>query len=242
MKNGFTLIEMVVVLVVMALAAHLAVREFSRVNDRRMTETADRQLKELRDAVWSLDADGAPCGFLADMGRLPRSLDELWAKPDDARPFAVTNVASGVYVPTGWNGPYIRLPLGKRGLYDPWGNDFCVVTNSMGFVTNVFHTGSSGQARTRSYDVSLVPKGGENSSIVVALESSETGGVQVSWYGPDGFGGVTNAPAKIVTAATPARFDGLTPGMRVLSCGEIGIKIFSVKPGENNFIQLRAAN
>lgn len=229
MKRGFTLIEMVVVLVVLAVAAHLAVREIGRIQERRFTETANRQLQELQDAVWSVEKDGTPCGFLADMGRLPRKLSELWVMPDDARCFAVTNVTGAVHVPTGWNGPYIHLPIGKSALYDPWGNDFCATTNSAGFVTNVYHMGSSGLSRTRSFDVSLVPDGGETSSLVVALESGDA--VSVAWYGPDGFGGVTNASAT-ATTASPVRFDGLTPGMRILSHGT-GIRIIKVNPGDN---------
>ena len=231
---------MVVVLVVMAVAAHLAIRELGGVRERSMREAADRQLEELRDAVWSLDADGAPCGFLADMGRMPRSLDELWKMPGDAARFTVTNVAAGVYVPTGWNGPYIRLAPGKSALYDPWGNDIGTMTNSHGFVTNVFHMGSSGQLRTRSQDVSLLPHGGETASLVVALDATGAGSVALRLFGPDGFGGVTNfvAPA---TAAMPARFDELAPGRRVLSCTGIGTKIVNIKPGDSNMISLRMA-
>lgn len=232
MKNGFTLIEMVVVMVVMAVAAHLAVREFSRLRERQLAETADVQLEELRDAVWSLDSGGAPRGFLSDMGRMPRSLEELWTLPNDARRFAVTNVESGVYVPTGWNGPYLRLAPGKSALYDPWGNDIHAITNSQGFVTNVFHMGSSGQLRTRSRDVSLLPIGGDEASLVVALDTVGSGSVAIRLYAPDGFGGVTNFTAT-ATAAEPAHFEGLTPGRRIISCAGVGTKIVNLKPGDN---------
>lgn len=240
MSRGFTLIEMVVVLVVMAVAAHLAVREFGRVRERRMVEDANLRLEELRDAVWSVDCDGAARGFMADMGRLPRSLDELWKMPDDAARFIVTNCASGVYVPTGWNGPYVRLGVGKSALYDPWGNDFCTATNAQGFVTNVFHMGASGQQRTRSHDISLIPAGGAQSALVVALETDGGGSVALRLYGPDGFGGVTSAVAT-ATAAMPARFDELTPGRRILSYSGVGTKVVELKPGESNMISLRIA-
>lgn len=238
LRSGFTLIEMVVVLVVMAIAAHLAVREFGRVRDRRMTESADRQLVELRDAVWSLDSEGIPCGFLADMGRMPRRIDELWKLPQDAGRFAVTNVTGAIHVPTGWQGPYIRLPPGRDALYDPWGNDIGTTTNSEGFVTNVFHMGSSGLGRTRSADVSLVPDGGASAALVVVLEPGGADGASVAWYGPDGSGGVTNA-SGLVTLASPVRFEGLTPGVRILSCGASGMRVLRIKPGDN-IIQLRA--
>lgn len=240
MSRGFTLIEMVVVLVVMALAAHLAVREFGRVRERRMEEEANSRLEELRDAVWSVGADGMASGFLADMGRMPRSLDELWTQPDDAARFVVTNCAAGVYVPTGWNGPYVRLGVGKSALYDPWGNDFCTATNAQGFVTNVFHMGVSGQQRTRSHDVSLIPAGGAESSLVVAVENDGGGSVAIRLYGPDGSGGVTSAVAT-ATAAMPVRFSALTPGRRILSYSGVGTRVVDVKPGDGNMISLRMA-
>ena len=228
------MIEMVVVLVVMAVAAHLAVRELSKVRERQLEETAQRQLDEFRDAVWSLDADGTPHGFLSDMGRPPRSLDELWTKPDDAALYAVTNIGGGVYVPTGWNGPYLRLPAGKSTVFDPWGNDFHAVTNAQGFVTNAFHMGSSGQERTRSGGVSLVPAGWDATSLVVVLEGGDATGLHLS--SPDGGGGVTNHAA--VVEGTTARFGAVSPGVRVLSWGGGASRLVNVKPGDN-IIRLR---
>lgn len=232
MKRGFTLIEMVVVLVVLGVLAHLAVRELGRGRDARLTDAADRMLTEIRGAVWTQDGGGEPAGFLADMGRLPRSLDELWEIPSDSRRFCVTNAASGVYVPTGWNGPYLRLPPGKSALYDPWGNDICATTNAQGFVTNVFHLGATGQLRTRSRDFPIVPAAGEKSSLVVALAAGGVESVAVEWFGPDGFGGVTNG-SGVVTVATPCKFEGLAPGRRILSISGAGMRIVNLKPGDN---------
>ena len=51
-KRGFTLIELVVVLAILALVTHLAVREMAHLRDNRLSQLADRQLGELRDAFW----------------------------------------------------------------------------------------------------------------------------------------------------------------------------------------------
>ncbi len=239
MGKGFTLVEMVVVLVLMAALAHLAVAEFGRLRESRLSDAADRQLAELRDAVWSLGEGGEPRGFLADMGRLPRRLDELWAQPPDARRFAVTNVTGAIHVPTGWRGPYLRLPVGKDALFDPWGNDFGMVTNDAGFVTAVFHNGADGNARTRSREVSLVPPGGAAAALtVVPDEDGETAATAVNWYGPDGSGGVTNGAAAVLSG-NPVRFEGLTPGERVLSCGG-SMRLVRLLPGDN-ICRLRGA-
>ena len=145
-QRGFTLIELTLVLFVLALSAHLAVRELSRQRARRLREAADRQLSEISSAI--LSDDGAT-GFLSDMGRLPAalpadpddgntplSLRELWSRPDGlgdhrARPATPENLADGapsaladpdLLVPCCWGGPYLRLPPSATRLRDPWGN------------------------------------------------------------------------------------------------------------------------
>ena len=123
MKRGaFTLVELVVVLAVIAVLTHLAVRELAHLRDGRLSDAADRQLEEIRLSVFDDSAEGAARGFLADMGRLPKATDgtlsELWQKPAGALEYAVrqateTNLVLGaktlanasVYVPTGWRGP-----------------------------------------------------------------------------------------------------------------------------------------
>ena len=144
-QHGFSLVELTLVLFILALAAHLGVRDLSRVRAARLRAAADRQLEEIAAAVY-VEEGGVPAGFLADMGRLPRaegaaaagplSLLELWRRPAGtgdfrARPASAENLAPGapaeiadaaVLVPCGWGGPYLRLPQGADRLRDPWGN------------------------------------------------------------------------------------------------------------------------
>ena len=144
-RNGFTLIELTLVLFVLALSAHLAVRELSRQRVQRLRVAADRQLSEIALAVCNTDTEG----FLSDLGRLPAalpldpddeasplSLRELWSRPDGiadhrARPATAANLADGapddladsdLLIPCGWGGPYLRLPPAATRLLDPWGN------------------------------------------------------------------------------------------------------------------------
>lgn len=143
-RNGFTLIELTVVLFILALAAHLGVREMSRVRAVRLRQEADRRLDEIARAVYD-ETDGVPSGFLADMGRPPLAVDdgaghlalaELYERPEGVgelrvRPASAANLAEGapagiadetVLVPCGWGGPYLRLRPGDTRLRDPWGN------------------------------------------------------------------------------------------------------------------------
>lgn len=253
MRRGFTLVELVVVLAVIAALTHLALRETWRFRDRELAKAADRQLEELRRCVYDRGA-GGPEGFLADMGRLPclaeGTLAELWTMPDGAQPYAVRcavgpnlcpNVppAANVFVPTGWRGPYLRLPVGRDRLLDPWGNPveaedaagLSRVWTSNGFAVAVSHYGPSAQVGGERREP-LVPGGGASSRLVVTAESDG----EVSWYGPcDGL--VTGATAT-VTAAAPAVFEGLSPGVRVLLFAGRA-RAIDVRPGDN-LVSLRA--
>ena len=259
-KKAFTLVEMVMVLAVIAILTHLAVRELSHVRDAKLVQAADQQLEALRASVYAHANGEEPTGFLADMGRLPRladnaTLDELWKMPTNARPYAVRTatvenlapgldalVDSSVYVPTGWRGPYLRLPFGKLRLFDPWGNpieceDDAGLTRlwtTNGFVHAVSHYGPRAQANGRR-TIALAPDGGATSRLIVSAESANAsfaGEIIYSWYGPaDGL--ITGAVQKVQYPAA-AVFEGLTPGRRILKDSRSNrARPIDVKPGDN---------
>ena len=265
-RGGFTLVELVVVLAVIAVLTHLAVRELSHLRDDRLSKAADRQLEEIRASVYLRVPGEEATGFLADMGRLPRladdvrtgrasrtavtnsTLGELWLLPSGAKPYAVRQataenlvpgleslVNAAVYVPTGWRGPYLRLPFGRTRLLDPWGNPvekedeagLSRLAVSNGFATAVSHFGPRAQP-SGERRLSLVPDGGESSRLVVT-SASETP-LAVAWYGPAS--GLVTGAAASVSAAAPAVFDGLTPGRRILFCNGVA-RAIDVRPGDN---------
>ncbi|MGK0440269.1 MAG: general secretion pathway protein G [Pseudohongiellaceae bacterium] len=100
--QGFTLLEMIVVLVIIGLIAGLVGPSLFKQADKAKVQTAGTQLKMLRGALHTLRLD---------MGRLPseqEGLNLLVKAPSDER------------VAQFWEGPYIdgRLPL------DPWKRDY----------------------------------------------------------------------------------------------------------------------
>ncbi len=101
-QNGFTLLELLVVLVIIGLLSGLvAPRLFSRL-DASKVQTTEAQVKMLRGAVGMIRLD---------LGRLPtpqEGLSLLETPPANSRESAL------------WRGPYLEdsLPL------DPWGNPY----------------------------------------------------------------------------------------------------------------------
>lgn len=263
MRRGFTLVEMTVVLVVIAVLTHLAVRQVSQLRDARLEKAANRQLEEIRAAVYAREG-GESTGFLADMGRLPRTtnstnatLEELWIRPEGVGNFAflpaVSNHLSvaaadvdkledaGVLVPTGWRGPYLRLPFGRGELLDPWGNPVCekdsaglarlTVTN--GFIAAVSHYGATAQLRGRK-TLSLVPPQGATSRLLVKFVTADaTGTVSCKWYGADA-GRITGGFTNDVPVAETIVFAGLAPGVKAVKDSRSGnVRYVDLRPGDN---------
>lgn len=96
-RGGFTLIELVVVIVILAiLAAVIVPRFFGRTDDAKISN-ALTTIKSLDDSIGL---------YNADTGSFPPSLDALITNPQVK----------------GWNGPYLKnqstVPL------DPWGHPY----------------------------------------------------------------------------------------------------------------------
>lgn len=149
---GFTLLELLVVLAILAIVTGLAVRSLDGVQDQHRYDTNRTGVDQLRAAIVGSDDDRASdgartvSGFVADLGRLPRTvaqmiddesmltLAELFERREIPE-FAVrqatgTEIADPsdedpeVFIAGGWRGPYVRLPLGAKTLLDGWGNPY----------------------------------------------------------------------------------------------------------------------
>ena len=99
-QKGFTLIEMLVVLVIIGLLGLLLAPDLVR---RLGTAKSDAAQAEINSLVSAVDM------FAVDMGRYPTKEEGLQALIDapNGEP--------------GWRGPYLRK---KQALIDPWGHPF----------------------------------------------------------------------------------------------------------------------
>jgi prepilin-type N-terminal cleavage/methylation domain-containing protein len=151
--QGFTLIEMTVVLLLITLLASVAIRETNSLSFQVRYEQTQERLERIREAILGnprqiINGQQAISGFVADMGRLPNNLHELlerefcsdrkhptktacenagkiWNIQTDWQPHST----SGLWY--GWRGPYLNISgsaLDNTAFVDGWGNS---TTDSM---------------------------------------------------------------------------------------------------------------
>ena len=252
-RAAFTLLEMAIVLAILALVTHVAVTRL--VDDTYKPRLARRQLAELRDAICGregvLDAAGQPTwtGFVADMGRLPSSVGELWSCPTNqlSRMLPVPDSSHRVWsLPCGWNGPYAK-PASDGRLLDPWGNSYRLDAPSGGDTVRIVSSGPDGvdddgagddlavtNVVSASLDVSATfyrwgASGTNDVPLFLPTDEFDGRDVAAHVYGPDTSGGRceirtwTAQPAGRVTHSCASyAFDGLVPGAFVLVLEEGG--------------------
>lgn len=112
---GFTLMELLVVLLIIGILSTVAIRTIDATRDRALFDQTTEEMRQLVFAITgnpNVTSDGkrVDFGFFGDMGRLPDSLREL-----------VVNVDGS----PNWHGPYFRGGLTGDSLgflYDAWNN------------------------------------------------------------------------------------------------------------------------
>ncbi len=142
LSGGFTLLEMLVVLVIIGLIASLVgPRLFSRVDSSKV-QVADTQSRMLRGAVET---------FRLEVGRLPtvdEGLGALTKQPTDER------------ARTRWRGPYLDEALPA----DPWGNPYQYsIPGRDGLPFALYSFGADGKAggEGNDADVGFLPPAGQ---------------------------------------------------------------------------------
>lgn len=117
MMRGFTLMELLVVLLIIGVLSTVALRTIDATRDRGLFEQTSREMRQLVYATTGnpeLFANGqrVDFGFYGDMRRLPTDLRELV--------YNITNSPN-------WRGPYLRREFAGDSvgyLFDGWGNPY----------------------------------------------------------------------------------------------------------------------
>lgn len=129
-ERGFTLMEMLIVLVVIGLIAAVAVPQLMRMLGGAKWKAAKIQLETVGQGVHA---------FQLDTGATPtdqQGLEALWTAPP------------GIDT---WTGPYVRE---QTQLIDPWGRKLIYRTTAKGFELQSF--GADGKAGGTGDDADLV--------------------------------------------------------------------------------------
>lgn len=156
-QRGFTLLEMVLVLFLMALVASAGLMLTEGVEDQAKYDETKRRMELIRKAIVgdpTRTINGAPeiGGFVADMGRLPLCVAELLDLGDEIMSATIPRTFQSpctdtVVIPEahddansgltfGWRGPYVQLLTdsdGQRRLRDGYENDDGSVNFGWGF-------------------------------------------------------------------------------------------------------------
>lgn len=98
-RKGFTLIEVLLVLIILVIIGSLAANVFTGTQDRASINAAQTQVTTLVPTAINL--------YRLHMNKYPSKLEELWEKPSDQDEQEM------------WGGPYLE-PLKP----DPWGNAY----------------------------------------------------------------------------------------------------------------------
>lgn len=222
--NGFTLIELVIVIVVIGILASLAVRSgFESAEDAKFESTLHEMESIGRAIVGDPDLYNSgkrtSFGYVGDVGALPSSLDDLVSGPGG---FA------------SWNGPYLTAAGTDDHKLDAWGQLY----NYSGGVTLI--SSGSGSNITKSFG-SAVADFTNNTVRGTILDAQNIppgpvykDSVIVTIRYPDGAGGTTSLSAFPDNSGAYS-FAGLPIGNHTLSAvyvpaNDTVTRIISVPP------------
>ncbi|MDP3048595.1 MAG: carboxypeptidase regulatory-like domain-containing protein [Thermodesulfovibrionales bacterium] len=209
MRNGFTLIELVIVMVLIGILAAGAVMMFGNVVTQQRFDETIKEMNNLKMAMLGnpeMTQSGARSsfGFVGDIGALPSTLTPLVEK--GALPSRVTTFtydpSVGVETGTGagWLGPYIDDKKDGSGNYlallDGWGTAY-TYNNATGQITSYGPNGVSGGGDDITIPETSIAGliSGGVAGQVRGNQGSPVEGVTVTIYYPNGAGTHTTQSA-----------------------------------------------
>jgi general secretion pathway protein G len=234
--KGFTLVELVIVIVVIGILATVAMKSGIQVYETARVEQTRQELDALAAAIVGspdLQNNGVRTdfGFVGDIGNLPPDLDALYSNP-------------GGY--TTWNGPYISNRFTQTAndyRTDAWG-----VTYGYGGGVTIVSTGSGSnivrRAANSAGDLLYNPVSGN----IFDLDGTPPGvdyrdSITVLLTVPDGVGGITSRLTTLDAGGYFA-YDSVPIGNHDLLVvyepdGDTLSRFVSVLPGSNVYGEYR---
>lgn len=241
-ERGYTLVEMIVVLVVLSILATVAMRNLGQLDDIVKTEETKLEMDKLAFALvgnpeFITAGKRTDYGYFGDIGSLPRTWDDLTRNP-------------GRY--DTWKGPYLSSWFSELGTdsnfkYDAWGKIYSAPsgTNSVSFqssgegqspITRLVCADLSKLLYNRVHltitDLNFVPPGHSNfDSVILVLNY------------PDGKGGIAVRSINPSANGT-AKFDSIPIGIHLLQTiflqtGDTLKQKINVDPGSDYYGEIQ---
>lgn len=167
--RGFTLIEAIVVIAILAVITGIAAPVIFTTLERVETESTWEEMENLYIVMMG-DPEAGNYGYLGDMGILPASLSDLSSLGGPA----YTMKSNGIGM--GWNGPYLLKGKNLQDyLSDAWGNNY---------IYSFFYSNPStgGKGEVRFLSIGPDRSGGTGDDIEIRRDITTHQNIQVNVY------------------------------------------------------------